>query len=123
MKVKVKPKAAEPPAWDRAVEQFLAAVKLRRSVHTWANYRSDLAQFKAFYAALNGVEPGRASDVTFSDLRQWHRSIAESPGRARRAPGREGKAEARGPAMPATVNRKLASVHSFLKWAALQGYI
>jgi site-specific recombinase XerD len=111
-------KIKKPPAakWVDAVGAYLENVKLRRSEHTWVNYRSDLADFAAWYDGHNDPPLTLVGDVTAVDLLAWQKAIESRP-------GREFKDKPQGTTMPATINRKLAAVHSFLKWAASMGYV
>jgi site-specific recombinase XerD len=104
------------PSWTDAVAAFLDNVKLRRAENTWTNYRSDLADFAGWYDSHNEPSLARVSDVTAVDLLAWQKDIENRP-------GREFKDRARTRTMPATINRKLAAIHSFLKWSASMGYV
>jgi len=111
-------KTKKPPAakWVDAVGGYLQNIKLRRSGHTWTNYASDLVDFAKWYDTHNDPKLELVSDVTAVDLLGWQKDIELRP-------GREFKDRPRGQTMPATINRKLAAVHSFLKWAASMGYV
>jgi site-specific recombinase XerD len=80
---------------------FLAQAE--RSPLTIKNYRGDLAAFAAWFEEING-EPMAPAKVTPTDLRQFKRSLVEQ----RRL-------------KPSSVNRKLATLKSFLTWAAAAG--
>ena len=80
---------------------FLAQAE--RSPLTVKNYRGDLAAFAAWFENTNG-EPMAPAKVTPTDLRQFKRWLVEQ----RRL-------------KPSSVNRKLATLKSFLTWAAAAG--
>ena len=80
---------------------FLAQAE--RSPLTIKNYRGDLAAFAAWFEEING-EPMEPAKVTPTDLRQFKRWLVEQ---------RKLK--------PSSVNRKLATLKSFLTWAAAAG--
>lgn len=111
-----KVRKAPAPPWAEAVEQFLADVQLRRSANTHVNYRSDLRDFAGWYDGHNDPPLAKVSDVTAVDLLGWQKDIEARP-------GREYRDRPRAATMPATINRKLAAVHSFLKWCAARGYV
>ncbi len=85
-----------PDSLDRFT-QFLAHSE--RSPLTLKNYRSDLTAFAIWFQQANGdaMEPGK---ITPTDLREYKRELI-----------------ARGALKPASINRKLASLRSFLRWA------
>src|SRR3954451_11255824 len=78
-------------------------VQAERSPLTIKNYRSDLDAFAAWFEGANGesMEPAK---ITPTDLRQFKRWLVEK----RRL-------------KPSSVNRKLATLKSFLTWAAAAG--
>src|SRR3954451_19377260 len=78
-------------------------VQAERSPLTIKNYRGDLAAFAAWFEEVNG-EPMAPAKVTSTDLRQFKRWLVEQ----RRL-------------KPSSVNRKLATLKSFLTWAAAAG--
>src|SRR3954451_1167529 len=78
-------------------------VQAERSPLTIKNYRGDLAAFAAWFEEVNG-EPMAPAKVTSTDLRQFKRWLVEQ---------RKLK--------PSSVNRKLATLKSFLTWAAAAG--
>src|SRR3954452_24290686 len=80
---------------------FLAQAE--RSPLTIKNYRGDLAAFAAWFEEVNG-EPMTPAKVTPTDLRQFKRWLVEKRG-----------------LKPSSVNRKLATLKSFLTWAAAAG--
>ena len=122
-------KIKKPPAppWEPTVAEYLEDLQLRRSENTWKNYEGDLVDFARFYGRINEVplvnEPDKepvplatVAHVTAADLLRWQHDLASRPGRFR-------KDKPRGDTMPATINRKLAALHSFLKWAAAKDYV
>ncbi len=70
---------------------------------TIKNYRSDLDAFAAWFEGANG-EPMEPAKITPTDLRQFKHWLVEQ----RRL-------------KPNTVNRKLATLKSFLTWATRAG--
>src|SRR4051812_15578273 len=74
-----------------------------RSPLTIKNYRGDLAAFAAWFEGVNG-EPMEPAKITPTDLKQYKRWLVEH----RRL-------------KPSSVNRKLATLKSFLTWAAAAG--
>lgn len=85
---------------DHIVE-FISHLQSRdRSSHTIHAYRLDLQQFEKWFAEINGdgMEP---ANVTPTDLREFKHFLIEEE-----------------QLKPATINRKLASLRAFLKWAA-----
>lgn len=80
---------------------FLAQAE--RSPLTIKNYRGDLAAFAVWFEDVNG-EPMGPDKITQTDLRQFKRWLVEQ---------RKLK--------PSSVNRKLATLKSFLTWAAAAG--
>jgi integrase len=97
--------AAE-PTWPTLVDQFAAYLEEEeRSPHTIRNYRDDLAVFAAWYRArYDGDEP-QLGRLTKRDLVEWKQAL-EATG------GRHGARAS----LP-TVNRKLAALRSFFRWA------
>jgi integrase/recombinase XerC len=81
--------------------RFLA--QSEHSPLTIKNYRSDLAAFAAWFEAANG-EPMEPARITPTDLKQFKRWLVE-----------------RRRLKPNTVNRKLATLKSFLTWATRAG--
>jgi site-specific recombinase XerC len=81
--------------------RFLA--QSEHSPLTIKNYRSDLAAFAAWFKDANG-EPMEPAKITPTDLRQFKRWLVEQ----RRL-------------KPNTVNRKLATLKSFITWATHAG--
>src|SRR5262249_28486937 len=92
--------ARAPDPIDRFA-RFLA--QSEHSPLTIKNYRSDLDAFAAWFQSANG-EPMEPAKITPTDLRQFKRWLIEQ----RRL-------------KPNTVNRKLATLKSFLTWAARAG--
>ena len=86
------------------IETFAAFLaQAERSPLTIKNYRGDLAAFAAWFEEVNG-EAMAPAKVTPTDLRQFKRWLVEQ----RRL-------------KPSSVNRKLATLKSFLTWAAAAG--
>lgn len=86
------PSNASPASWPRPSSPL-----------TIKNYRGDLAAFAAWFEEVNG-EPMGPAKVTPTDLRQFKCWLVEQ---------RKLK--------PSSVNRKLATLKSFLTWAAAAG--
>ena len=88
------------------VDAFLdAAAREGKSPHTLAAYRADLRVFAEWFALTNG-ESMRAAAVTPTDIRTF---------RAYQQVNRRLK--------PATVNRRLTSLHRFFHWADATGRV
>jgi integrase/recombinase XerC len=93
------------PDWQRAVDQFQAHLEEEeRSGHTIRNYTDDLAFFAGWFRQRYGEEP-QPDQLTKRDIVDWKQQV-EARG------GREGKEAAL-----QTVNRKLAAIRAFLRWA------
>ena len=93
------------PAWPELVDEFTADLEdEERSAHTVRNYRDDLAAFATWFRGQRGEEPQLAI-LTKRDVNEWIGSIEATGGR------RGARAE-----LP-TVNRKLAALRSFFRWA------
>lgn len=83
---------------------FLAFLEQsERSPATIRNYRSDLLALAAWYEAATG-EPFDPATLTPTDLRHYKRALVEQQG-----------------LKPASINRKLATLRSFLHWASESG--
>ena len=97
--------AAKPPAtWTRALSRFADhLVEQEKSDHTRNNYREDLLAFTAWYQQTFRERPDLKA-LAPSELRTWKAHLRDDL-----------KFE------PATVNRKLAALRSFLAWAAAEG--
>jgi integrase/recombinase XerD len=96
-------KPAEPPpaSWEEALDRFLTwLVAHERSRHTVRNYRLDLTIFARWYGEKFGEAPYLGL-ILHEELLEWKQSLK---------------------GMPATMNRRLASVRSFLFWASSQGF-
>jgi integrase/recombinase XerC len=102
-----KPPTQSPPAdWAQAVDQFTTyMVELERSVHTRRNYRNDLAAFEGWYRE-HYQQVLRLGWLGGIELREWKASLGDDGLKL----------------MPATINRKLAAMRSFLKWAESEGF-
>lgn len=106
------------PEWDKTLAEFDAyLVSRERSNHTRTNYLSDLASFANWWRRIMG-EPLRSLDqITSVELREWKKDLGNSTSGA--SPGfPHGK-----PLAPETINRKLAALSSFLRWAVGRGYV
>jgi integrase len=106
---------ATEPTWTEMVDRFATFLEEEeRSPHTVRNYRDDLHAFAAWYAGRYGEEP-RLDALAKRDVLDWKESIERTGGRK----GRDdegGRTVAREAQLP-TVNRKLAAVRSFFRWA------
>ena len=99
-----------PPTWSDRVDQFVAYLRdEERSEHTRRNYRDDLLAFAAWYRQGNAEEEPELHRLGKRDFLDWKEHV-EKQGRK----DREGNIHA---AALATVNRKLAAVRSFVRWA------
>jgi len=93
-----------PANWDESIQQFDAyQAEQERSELTRRNYRDDLVAFAAWYETKYQEAPALA-ELSATELRAWKESLVKE---------RELK--------PQTVNRKLAAIRSFLKWAEGEG--
>jgi len=91
-------------AWAHALTRFFDhLLEHEKSRHTLRNYREDLLAFTAWYQDEFRERPDLRA-LAPSELRLWKAHLRE----ARRLE-------------PATVNRKLAALRSFLRWAADAG--
>lgn len=92
-----------PTAAIRRFERFLE--ESERSPATIKNYRGDLDAFAAWFTATNGddLEPEK---ITPTDIREFKSYLQEEPN-----------------LRPTSVNRKLATLKSFLGWAAEAGLL
>jgi site-specific recombinase XerD len=97
--------AARPPAtWTRALSRFADhLLDQEKADHTRNNYREDLMAFTAWYQTTFQERPDLRA-LAPSELREWKVHLRDDL-----------KFE------PATVNRKLAALRSFLAWAAAEG--
>lgn len=68
-------------------------------------YRKDMAYFNKWYVDANGREP-RPEDITSIDLREYQGYMQNVQG-----------------LKPATVNRRLAALEKYIKWAQGKGYV
>ena len=90
--------------WSQALTGFFAhLVEQERSTKTQKSYRDDLLQFGRWYRDAHDELPIPAL-IQPSEIREWKTHMSATC-----------KHE------PATVNRRLASVRSFLKWAEGEG--
>ena len=97
--------AADRPAdWTQAITRFAGhLVDQEKSDHTQKNYREDLLAFTDWYQKTYQERPDLRA-LAPSELREWKAHLRDAL-----------KLE------PATVNRKLAALRSFLRWAAAEG--
>ena len=96
---------APPATWTEALDRFDAHLhEHERSRHTREDYREDLEQFAAWYQARYQEAPALAT-IAPAELREWKRHLHEERGH-----------------QVATVNRRLASIRSLLRWAESKGY-
>jgi site-specific recombinase XerD len=96
--------AAGPATWTRALTRFSDhLVDREKADHTLKNYREDLLAFTAWYQKTFQERPDLRA-LAPSELREWKAHLRD-----------DRKCE------PATVNRKLAALRSFLAWAAAEG--
>jgi site-specific recombinase XerD len=94
-----------PATWSDATAAYFEHLAARdASRHTLKCYRADLRLFAAWFAAAYETEPSPDALVE-SVIREWRRQLG-------------GHKQA-----PATVNRRLASLGSFAKWAAFRGIV
>jgi site-specific recombinase XerD len=101
---KTTPKAKTPATWTRALSRFADhLVDQEKSDHTRNNYREDLMAFTGWYQETFHERPDLRA-LAPSELREWKAHLRDDL-----------KFE------PATVNRKLAALRSFLAWAAAEG--
>jgi site-specific recombinase XerD len=88
------------------IKDFILHLESRdRSSHTTQAYRLDLQQFEKWFAGVNGDEM-EPELITPTDLREFKHFLIEEE-----------------QLKPATINRKLASLRAFLKWAVGEGTI
>jgi integrase/recombinase XerC len=100
------------PGWPALVDRFLEDLREEdRSEHTRRNYRDDLLQFAAWYRGRYGEDP-ELGRLAKRDVLEWRDEVKAKGGRRARAgdPAREAKVS--------TVNRKVAALRSFFRWAA-----
>lgn len=103
------------PGWSELVDRFIEYLELEeRSPHTRRNYRDDLAAFAGWYRGRNGEDPELVR-LTKRDVLDWKQSIEQTGGRKDKDQGGK-RTIARSAKLP-TVNRKLAAVRSFFRWA------
>src|SRR4051812_28227504 len=88
------------PVMDGELTLFLGELGRRESAaNTVASYRADLVLFAEWFEATNG-EDYSAAAVTPTDIRESRGSLQNVERRA-----------------PAAINRKLASLRAFFRWA------
>src|SRR5262249_51511658 len=100
------PKPEPAPAdWAEALDRFDAHLQEHeRSRHTRSDYREDLRAFADWYQAKY-QDPPLLAAIAPAELREWKRHLHEDRGHE-----------------VATVNRRLASLRSLLRWAEGKGY-
>jgi site-specific recombinase XerD len=100
------PKPSPAPAdWTEALARFDAwLVEHERSDHTREDYREDLLAFASWYESKYQEKPMFAL-LQPAELREWKTHMIEDR-----------------KYQPATANRKLAALSSFLRWAEREGH-
>jgi site-specific recombinase XerD len=99
------PDAPGLPTWDDCLERFRQfQVAEERSGHTIRAYAADLGVFRDWFEKDNG-DPPEMDQVNAIQIRAWKDAML-SDGRA-----------------AATINRRLATLGSFLRWAVDEGLI
>jgi site-specific recombinase XerD len=94
------------PTWPEAVARFQAnLVDEEKSAHTLKCYRADLALFAGWFASHYQTEPDLGA-LGPTVLREWKTHLVDSCKQA-----------------PATVNRRLACMRSFVRWAEGEGLV
>jgi site-specific recombinase XerD len=97
--------SAGAPTWSDCLERFRQyQVTEERSVHTIRNYAADLQAFRDWFAKSNGLPP-TMDQVNAVEVGAWKNAMLD-----------EGKAAA-------TINRRLATLGSYLRWALDEGLI
>lgn len=87
------------PEWTEAIEQFRDFLtEQEKSANTIRGYVQDLAKFTAWHQAEYKEAPVLAT-IAAAELREWKTGLLERK------------------AAPQSVNRRLAALQSFLKWA------
>lgn len=105
---------AAAPAWSDHVGRFLAYLaEEERSQLTRDNYGSELGAFAAWHRSRRGGEDPDLGTLTKRDLLDWKDHIQAHGRQDRQGQFRE--------AAPATVNRKLSAMRSFIRWAQEEG--
>src|SRR5262249_29698944 len=98
------PSGPPPASWLEAIGQFIAwMADQEKSSATLRCYREELAAFASWYQAEYQTPP-ELMTVSGSELRQF--KAAQVAGKLR----------------PATVNKKLAALKSFLRWSEARGF-
>jgi len=98
-----------PPTWAHLVGRFAAHLEdEERAAHTVNNYRDDLHAFARWHDQQHGAPPDPRR-IAKRDVLDWKQHVEATGGR------NGARAEL------ATVNRKLAAVRSFLRWAQDRG--
>jgi len=102
------------PTWSDRVDQFCIHLEEEeKSAHTRRSYRDTLHAFAAWHREHHGGDEPEVSRVAKRDALDWKEHIE-----------RRGRQDDRGdfrPAAPATVNRKLSSLRTFIRWAKDRG--
>lgn len=86
------------------VEAFQAYLEQHYTAHTIRAYRQDLADFSTWFVALTG-ETFNPQAVTPLDIREYKRHLQDRH------------------TQPATVNRRLAALSTFFRWARAEGLV
>jgi integrase len=99
------------PTWSDRVAAFIDDLEeLQRSEHTRRNYRDDLLAFAGWYRDTHEGEDPQLETLTKRTVLDWKKRIEDTGGRKHK----DGNAT-KG-SMP-TVNRKVAAINAFLRWA------
>jgi site-specific recombinase XerD len=94
------PTSSPKPALPPDIQAFLADLaRQERSAHTRAAYAADLSDFARWFHVSNGEE-FTAGGVTPTDVRGYRGHLQAIQGRK-----------------PATINRRLAALRTFFRWA------
>jgi integrase len=99
------------PSWSDRVAAFIDDLEeLQRSEHTRRNYRDDLLVFAAWYRDTHDGEEPQLDTLTKRTILDWKKRIEDTGGR------KDKDGNATKGSMP-TVNRKVAAINAFLRWA------
>jgi integrase/recombinase XerC len=113
-KRKSRPAAESPEAWDKTVNRFTSHLRTKgASDYTLEYYGADLVRFRAWFRENRKGEELIPRNITSVDLRDFQDHLASSK-------------IAKGPrtgdlVKPATVNRTISALKSFLDWSVRMG--